>query len=365
MRGACRTLLLSVASVCAFVLGGPEPATAHEIGVSRSTFSVDTERRDRVHVEFALARGDALSLAPEADADADGALSDAELPGVRPTVTAMIAELRLSQGAAPCPGELESLTLADSDGLTARARFACAAPVTTVEVQADFLDRLAPGHRHLMTTRDNPGPQLLHGKERRAVVDLSEAGPSAGPAQPFLLGAIIGLGVEHIVTGFDHLVFLLGLMLVGGRLRTLLGIISAFTLAHSLTLAAAATGLLTPPPALVEAAIAGSILYVGLENLFVREPRHRWRLTFLFGLIHGFGFAGVLAEIGLKDHLVPTLLGFNLGVELGQLAVLAVALPLLLWARRSEGFRLHGVRLASLAVAVAGALWLAQRTGVL
>jgi hydrogenase/urease accessory protein HupE len=320
------------------LFGGP--AAAHEVGVSRSTWQADRAHPERVQVELALARGEALE----------------------PTSPAF----SVHQGGRPCPGRVLDVGPAEADGVVVRADFTCDEPVATLDVRADFLERLAPGHRHLLSTADAPGPLVLHGRERTASLNLapataSSASASGAAASAFDLGAVVTLGVEHILTGFDHLVFLLGLLLVGGRLRTLLGIVTAFTVAHSLTLAAAATGLLTPPPALVEAAIAGSILYVGLENFFVREPRHRWRLTFVFGLVHGFGFAGALAEIGLKDHLVPTLLGFNLGVEAGQLAVLAVALPLLMWARRSEGFRLHGVRLASLAVALAGGLWLVER----
>lgn len=345
------------ALIAALALVVPALAFGHEIGVSRSEWAVVPGEARVVSAELAFARGEVLGLAPKADADGDGLLTEAELPAARPAVETLAGGLKVSQGDATCAVTIASLALTEADGLAAHLRATCPADVQTVEIRADFVEGLAPGHRHLAVQPGAPGPLVLHRGSRSATLSLAS---TAAPA-PFDAAGMVTLGVEHIVTGYDHLVFLLGLLLIGGRLRTLLGIVTAFTVAHSLTLGLAATGVLTPPPALVEAAIAGSILYVGLENLIVREPRHRWRLTFAFGLVHGFGFAGVLAEIGLKDHLVPTLLTFNLGVEMGQLAILAVALPLLLLARRLEGFRVHGVRFASAGVAIAGAVWLVQR----
>lgn len=143
------------------------------------------------------------------------------------------------------------------------------------------------------------------------------------------------LGVSHIFLGFDHIAFLLALFFVP-RFLDLAKIITAFTVAHTLTLVSAALGAISLPDRLVESAIAASIVYVAGENLF-RQPDsgHRWRLTFAFGLVHGFGFAGVLKGLGLpSEGLALCLLSFNLGVELGQLAIAAVCWPLLLWAGR-------------------------------
>ena len=166
---------------------------------------------------------------------------------------------------------------------------------------------------------------------------------------------MVKLGVEHILTGYDHLVFLLGLILVGGSLRSLVGVVSAFTIAHSITLALAATGVLAPSPRFIEPLIALSIAYVGVENLFVKDASRRWRITFPFGLIHGFGFAGALREIGLPAGQVPVaLVSFNLGVELGQLGVLALALPMVLAARRAPQFGDRGVKVVSSTIALAG-----------
>jgi hydrogenase/urease accessory protein HupE len=174
---------------------------------------------------------------------------------------------------------------------------------------------------------------------------------------------MLKLGVEHILTGADHLVFLLGLVLVGGTLRALLGVVTAFTLAHSITLALATLSVVAPSPGLVEPAIALSIAYVGVENLFVRDVSKRWRITFPFGLVHGFGFAGALRQIALPRGQVPlALISFNLGVETGQLAVLTLALPsLMVLTRRSPWFEDRGVKLVSALIAVGGgALFIAR-----
>jgi hypothetical protein len=138
--------------------------------------------------------------------------------------------------------------------------------------------------------------------------------------------------------------------------------VTAFTLAHSITLALAALSIFAPSPRFVEPAIALSIAYVGLENLFVKDASKRWRITFPFGLVHGFGFAGALREIALPRAQVPiALVSFNLGVELGQLAVLSIAVPLTLAVRNARWFGNRGVKLLSGAIAVGGLVLLILR----
>jgi hydrogenase/urease accessory protein HupE len=174
--------------------------------------------------------------------------------------------------------------------------------------------------------------------------------------------SLLGLGVEHILTGYDHLVFLLGLVLVGGRWRSLLWVVTAFTVAHSITLGLAALGVWAPRPAIIEPAIALSIAYVGVENFFVKNAEKRWRITFPFGLVHGFGFAGALREVALPKADVPAALFlFNAGVEIGQLAVLALVLPALVLLRRWSWFDKHGVRVVSGAIVIAGLVWFVAR----
>jgi hypothetical protein len=221
-----------------------------------------------------------------------------------------------------------------------------------------------------MLSMDAPGAE--HGTV--AMATLSGSSPTArwegavgGPAE--VLTAFGRLGVEHIFTGYDHLCFLAGLLLGASRLRDMLAIVTGFTLAHSLTLALAVLDVVRPPAAVVEAAIAASIVFVGVENVRLGAPsaaqarplRGRVALTFGLGLVHGFGFAGLLADLGVPSaHVVMALVGFNLGVEAGQAALVALALPVLLVLHRQASWpRLH--RVASTLVALLGAWWLVER----
>jgi hypothetical protein len=142
----------------------------------------------------------------------------------------------------------------------------------------------------------------------------------------------------------------------------LLAVITAFTVAHSITLALAVLGVFAPPPAVIEPLIAASIAYVGVENFFVKNAEGRWRITAPFGLVHGFGFAGALAEVGVPKTDVPlTLFLFNLGVECGQLMVLAVVLPILWVARKRGWLGPRVVKGLSVVVIALGVFWLVQR----
>lgn len=218
------------------------------------------------------------------------------------------------------------------------------------------------------------GQKLLRPSD--AVFELPITADAETPGTPPVpgVGRYALLGVEHIVTGYDHLLFLFGLLVVCRRARTVAIIVSCFTAAHSVTLALAALHVVTLSGRIVEPLIAASIVFVGIENI-VRgsEPDRpwpsgwsivRWVLAFAFGLIHGLGFADALEEIGLgRDGapIVAPLVAFNLGIEVGQLAI---ALPLLavLWKLRAlPAFARHGAKVASLLVAAVGLVWFIQR----
>jgi hydrogenase/urease accessory protein HupE len=180
-----------------------------------------------------------------------------------------------------------------------------------------------------------------------------------------VLQRFVPAGVHHILIGPDHLMFLTGLLLLGGTLKHLLIVVSAFTVAHSITLSLAALGMVIPPPNAIEPAIALSVVYVGADNLLVRAGGRDTRawVAFAFGLIHGFGFANVLREMDLPNRALGwTLFSFNIGVEIGQLVVVVLVASLFAWIRsRSE---IAGRRLAvggSIVVMLAGAFWFVQR----
>jgi hydrogenase/urease accessory protein HupE len=171
-------------------------------------------------------------------------------------------------------------------------------------------------------------------------------------------------GVRHILIGPDHLLFLIGLLLLGGTLRQLAVVVSAFTVAHSITLSLAALNVVNPPARIIEPAIALSIVYVGADNLMVRGGRDmRAWIAFAFGFIHGFGFANVLREMDLpRTALGWSLFSFNLGVEIGQLIVVVAVASLLAALRsRSEAAGRQLALAGSIAVIVAGTFWFIQR----
>lgn len=175
----------------------------------------------------------------------------------------------------------------------------------------------------------------------------------------------IRLGFEHIVPkGLDHILFVLGLFFFSLQMRPLLWQVSAFTLAHTVTLAMATLGVVTIPGSIVEPLIAASIVYVAVENVFVRRY-HQWRtaVVFGFGLLHGLGFASVLGNIGLDSgRFLTGLIGFNIGVEIGQLTVIAAAwLLVAYWAGDKKWYRSVIATPASLAIAFIGAYWFVER----
>ena len=169
------------------------------------------------------------------------------------------------------------------------------------------------------------------------------------------------LGVKHIFLGYDHIAFLLALLFVK-RFLDLVKIVTAFTVAHTLTLALAVLQIAKLPAQLVEIGIAVTIMYVAAENLWVKSTKHRWMLTFGFGLIHGFGFANVLRELGLPSSgLARSLVSFNLGVEAGQLVIVGTLWPILWWINRQPwaGFARVGL---SIIIFLFGALWFVERS---
>ncbi len=172
-------------------------------------------------------------------------------------------------------------------------------------------------------------------------------------------------GVHHIFIGPDHILFIIGLLLLGGSLLRLLKIVTAFTIAHSITLVLATLGIVQPPARVVEPVIALSIVYVGIETLFaMRHPRDwRGRIAFLFGFVHGFGFAGVLREFGLPAGALGwSLASFNVGVEIGQACiVLAVAPPLALLRTRRPALAPRVVTIGAIGIITAGAWWFVER----
>lgn len=344
----------------------PGRAQAHQAGLSRGEYRLDGAM---FTAEIIFARGEVALLARDLDEDGDGSVSAAEVQKARKTLNKTLTpKLVVKAGNEVCQGSLDDAFLVEEDGLSVRMVYLCPTPPASVHMRFDVLDVLAFGHRHIARAESGAVivEEVFFGTKRDWELSPA-ASPASGtrgdkPAATQSIGAYFLMGIEHILLGYDHLVFLLGLVLVGGRWKSLLLVITAFTLAHSLTLGLAVLDVWAPSPRIVEPLIALSVAYVGVENQFVKDAEKRWRITFPFGLIHGFGFAGALGEIQLPKADVPkALLGFNLGVEAGQLATLAIVLPLLHVARERKWFDQRGVRYASWAICALGLVWFVVR----
>jgi HupE / UreJ protein len=241
--------------------------------------------------------------------------------------------------------------------------YACAAPIRNLSIRDGSDAVLGPDH-HTIADIEWPGgtQQVVFESEHREahIAITSNAQPQSGAASTFT--SYFGIGVEHILLGFDHVLFIVALILPGGSLISIAAMVTAFTVAHSLTLALSVLNILTLPPQIVEPVIALSIAYVALENLTGKNAlSRRWAVSFLFGLVHGFGFAGALAEVGLPPSgLLSALVGFNLGVEAGQLLIVAVLLPLLIWLQRFP-WEPRLAKVSSSAIMAAGLALLAER----
>lgn len=169
------------------------------------------------------------------------------------------------------------------------------------------------------------------------------------------------IGVEHIITGYDHILFVISVILITTGLRDALKVVTAFTVAHSITLALAFFGLVSLPASIVEPLIALTIVYVAFENIVLRRYSKRWLLVFLFGLVHGLGFVGVLKDITMsRDELVSALLAFNLGIEFGQILIV-VPLLLMLRSIREHNWQPQVIRYASLSMGIMGLVWFIDR----
>ncbi len=235
-----------------------------------------------------------------------------------------------------------------------------------LRISSGLIDQLPFGHRQFVSVRAaagaNLGEHLLSARENESAFEIGSAvapQPRAGFAEFFFLG------VRHILTGYDHLLFLFGILIVCSGFGAAARIITCFTVAHSITLALATFNVVAVSSRVVEPMIAASIVYVGVENLWM-NGRLRWReaLTFTFGLIHGLGFASALREMGIGTSGIGValpLFSFNLGVEAGQLAVAACILPLALKLKRAQNFARVAVPAFSLIIALAGAYWLFER----
>ena len=374
--------LLALLAVAAALLP-PAPAAAHKPSDSYLRVLVGPATGDpgvALALRWDLALRD-LEFLVGLDADGNSEITWGEVDAKRDAIAAAaLSKLELEADGRPVSLALDDLLVDEhSDGVYAvlRLRGDAEEPPGEVRVTYRLLFDADPTHRGLvfLDTGGEPGLPEILGPERDSVT-LDAAGGTRSTLAS--LGHYVREGVRHIWLGLDHFLFLITLLLpavltrregrweAAASLRAAAGrvlrIVTAFTIAHSVTLWLATSGLVSPPLRLVEASIAASIVVCAVHNLLPRVPVTGTAIAFAFGLLHGFGFAAVLADAGLNGgSLGVALLGFNVGVELGQLAIVAVFFPVA-WQLRGGAFYRWGIlRGGSVAVAALAGIWLLER----
>ncbi len=353
--------------LCALILlGTARPAAAHQSSVVYSDIRVEGAAVDYL---LTIASGDLYEAV--GGARPESVSRQAVTSRALEVQRYLLGRVRVQADGKDCPGQAHALELVDKAGgfaVRAPLRYLCGVSDADLAVTYDLFFDLDPRHQGFARVRlgnGEPSQHVFRHDARR--LSLRRDVSLLATALDYLR-----LGMEHIFTGADHIAFVVGLLLLaplaaGGRTRRgvlyTVKVATAFTLAHSVTLALAALGILTLPSSVVEPGIAATIAFVGAEDLLGKLPRRRYVITFLFGLVHGLGFASVLAEIGLPRRGFALALGmFNLGVEIGQVCiVLLVVPPLMLIARRSERAYRVLLRVAGAGLFLAGVTWFVLR----
>lgn len=350
-----QTLTLFFVLVCLF--GTAVPSYAHSGSYGYSTLHVEGKE---IVYELFLDQNDYLL---QFDTNLSRNVENEELSPQRDWITSYLKNgIQIIANSQPLQMELSSMKIEDKNsmrGILFELRFTSEQMLEQIDLHYNLVYENDPEHKNMLVVMaDKYSYQDLLSKDKK---DIHLTVPTK--ATSILLWNYFVLGIEHILTGYDHLLFLLSLILIASRFKDALIIVTAFTVAHSITLFLVATGTINVNSAWVEVTIALTICYVALENLFVQKAKWRWLLTAMFGLIHGMGFAGAVAETGLpKRNLIGTLLSFNIGVEAGQLMVLCVVLPLLLALRKYTWYRKLMIS-TSCIIFMMALYWVVQRLG--
>jgi len=364
------SLLLGIIAIVLYA----GPVLAHK---ASDSYLALTARDGRIEGQWDVALRD-LDYAIGLDADDDGAITWGELSGNREKVAGyVLPRLRLSAGGAPCPLKpTDYLVDNHTDGAYVVLRFAveCPAPGNAIDLSYTLFFDVDPQHRGLLRVDYQGATQtaVFSPAQTSQRIELGQTRQGAAFLQ------YLREGVWHIWTGYDHILFLLSLLLPavlyrqGGAWQPVASfrpafmevvkVVTAFTVAHSITLSLATLGVISLPSRWVESAIAASVVLAALNNLRPLIDKRRWAVAFGFGLVHGLGFANVLNDLGLpRGALLLALVAFNLGVEIGQLAIVSVFLPSAYAVRRSSGYRRLCLNLGSGLISLLALVWLLER----
>jgi hydrogenase/urease accessory protein HupE len=358
-----KALRTFVFAALAAILGAAAGSVhAHNAGVSSARIVVEGRT---VEIEINALGRDFEQATGVRIAEKSGEINPVALSLTAPVISSYVGEhVAVLAGGQRCSATAWTAKAADTHVLlTTTCR---CPPGGELRYRSTLFQDVDPTARHVVVMASN-------GAERELVLDRNtqEVALAASGTSLFdVIARFLAAGIEHIFLGYDHIAFLLAVILWGRTLWPLVKVVTAFTIAHSITLSLAALQIFAIPGAIVEPAIAASIMFVAAENFVSRNIDRRWLVTFAFGLVHGFGFARALSEIGLPTNaLVPALAAFNIGVEIGQVAIVALVFPLLLLADRimaggggRKGRQPSLVYACSAVIFALGLYWLIERT---
>src|ERR1700704_3246625 len=326
------------------------PVKAHVLARSESRLVV-RGREVSAHLTFNL-----LDF-PGVDRNGDQVVTPDEFaPAFDRVYASILAHYSLSSSGPPVRMTRDKYGVFEEHVLMLDLTYVFPQQVLALEMTSTLPDVLGPGHVHLATF-------ILNGRLQEQILDNRNRSvffTQTSGTRWQTLGRFVWLGMQHIATGYDHLSFLLGLLIATASLRSLVKVITSFTVAHSITLALATFNVVILPSRFTESMIAASILYVAVENLVRKKSIDRWKLTFVFGLVHGFGFSNVLREMQLpRANLALTLFSFNLGVEIGQIVFVVLLFPAIEDLIRSGWTKLRPA--VSIVIGLLAAYWFIQR----
>jgi hydrogenase/urease accessory protein HupE len=349
-RGICAVAAMLLALEAA---AHPVPFSYLDVQLQRSSLDVSLT----IHI-YDLAHD--LQVSPM-ERLLDFGFLETRLPAIRALITPRL-QLTADGRVLTADWSSQPEILVDRQSIRFHLRYAVAAPPGAVAVSTVMFP-YDPNHQTFINVYDGDSTDPW-----QAILDVNHTRTEyfAGTRQGALavVRKFIPAGIHHILIGPDHLLFLVGLLLLGGSIRRLAMVVTSFTIAHSITLSLAALNILSPPARIIEPAIALSIVYVGADNLLAQGGRDvRAWIAFAFGFIHGFGFANVLREMELPSRALGwSLFSFNFGVEIGQLLVVVTVASAFAFLRsRSEWARRRLVFAGSIVVIVAGTFWFVQR----
>ncbi|MED4202532.1 HupE/UreJ family protein [Neobacillus mesonae] len=385
------TLRLSTILLLAFALlslfSFPSITSAHALSAGYTNITID---QDKTELVFSIDTLSILELIDGIDQNKNWVLEKSEINNKKNEIEEIISEgLALDKNNQEQTPKVEKMKLVKKQNkgfISIYMTYPTFSPGDTITLNDGFyVNDTATNYVNLISASymGTTSEGIIQGKDRSWTMLLTDVqqeqgtdhgqtvtqGSDQGPTKDHSVDtkttstwlSFFKLGTLHILTGYDHLLFLFALLLRKQTFKQYAAIVTSFTIAHSISLSLAVLGWVTLPSRFVEATIAFSICYVALENIFRKQIRHRWGITFLFGLIHGLGFASILKEMAIpKSHLAVALINFNLGIETVQLAIVLLLLPLLMFIQKQKSYS-KVVRSGSVIITILGGIWLVER----